>query len=891
MVGAFLSTKINPPLPGRALLPRPLLIERLTECLDPGCRLGLISAPAGYGKTSLLCAWAAGCGCPAAWLSVDEWDNDPARFLAYLVLAVQKLEPGLGGDVLAYLRSPNPPGVDEIIPLWVNLLEGINQPFILVLDDYHLIRAPEIQRAVAFLLEHEPPSMHLVIATRKDPPLPIPRLRARGQLVELRQADLRFSGEETAAFLREGIGATLDPQDVSTLHSRTEGWAAGLQMAAISMQGQTDLSGKIAAFGASHEFIVDYFASEVLAQQGEPIKTFLLQTSILEQLCGPLCDALTGRKDGQATLESLRQANLFVMPLDRERCWYRYHRLFRDLLQKQLQRDQPASLPALHRRARVWFEARGMADQAIEHALLAEDPPAALRLVDEHAEPFFMNGEHVTLLRWLGALPEDELSQRPRLQFFQAVMLSAAGKSVEAARVLQLVDRALAHLDPRDPQQRLILGRAAAVHAVAASLQDDPQIILTYANRALEFLPAEEIGWRSSVLLARSYASYLLGDPASSVQGLSLSIEQAKATSSHLLVLMEIPMLAESYWVQGQLNRAAEACQAGFQYMEHTGLSHAPMCDHLYITWGVMCLERDDLEQAAAAIRRGLELSRNGRAITNQVLGHQAMLRVCLVQGDLPGARASLAAAEALFQEHKIPVKYQSEIIEMRARMLIREGQWETAKNGLQAQGVAPGGEIRSSNHALYLLLVRIWIAQGEFDSAEDLLNRLAQFYPSVHCLRWMISVQILRARLSLARGDKPLALVALASASALAGPEGFIQDFLEEGAALGALLQEAVRVQLRPAEAQALLARLSQGQAHPAAQSAPITAELVEPLSERELEVLGLVAQGLSNQAIAARLYVTLRTVKFHTGNIYGKLGVTSRTEAVSHARTLGIL
>ena len=398
-------------------------------------------------------------------------------------------------------------------PILVNQLDNIPPSFVLVLDHYHLITTPAIHQALTFLLEHQPAQMHVVIATRKDPPLPLPRLRARGQLIELRQADLRFTFEETSAFLWRVAGADLSTEDVSALVSRTEGWIAGLQMAALSIREREDVARLISTFGGSHEYIVDYFAAEVLMQQPEPIKNFLLQTSVLDRLCGSLCDAVTGQTGGQHTLEQLQRANLFVVPLDSEHAWYRYHHLFRDLLRKQLQHEQPDSGPELQRRASRWCEDHQLFDDAIEHALAARDEQRLARLLDDHAEDFFSRGESVTVLRWIAALPDEQRRARPALGILQAVMSSAVGNPREAERTLQEVDQVLANLDETVPHNREILGQAAAAHALVATYQDNPQITLFHARRALEFAPGDT-GWRSSVLLARSNAYFLTGDVA-----------------------------------------------------------------------------------------------------------------------------------------------------------------------------------------------------------------------------------------------------------------------------------------------------------------------------------------------------------------------------------------
>ena len=878
----LLKTKLYVPVARPELVPRPRLVDRLNEGLSR--QLTLIAAPAGYGKTTLLSAWSAACGQPVAWLSLDDGDNDPTRFLMYLVAAVQAIEANLGQDILASLQSPQPSVIEDWLPVLVNRLDNIARPFVLVLDDYHVMTTPAIHQALTFLLEHQPPHMHLAITTRKDPPLPLARLRARGQLTELRQADLRFTFEETTAFLQQAMGTPLSQKDVASLVSRTEGWIAGLQMAALSLRDREDVSRLIAAFGGSHEYIVDYFAAEVLAQQPGPLKTFLQQTSILDRLCGPLCDAVTGQTAGQQTLEQLRQANLFVIPLDSERSWYRYHHLFRDLLHKELQHERPESVPELHRRASVWCEEHELIDEAIDYALSANDEQRTSQLLNRHARSYFLRGEHVTLLRWIGTLPDALRKAQPSLGIFQAIMLSAAGKIREAELAMQEVDQALSNPDTCPSPDRDLLGQAAVAHALVATLQDDPQAILLYARRALD-LSTGESGWRSSVLMARGNAHFLIGDLAACIQDLTEAIEGATASNIPLIVLVTMPKLAQTYWMQGRLNQAAQICQAGFQYMAQRGLARSPMSDDLFTTWGTILCERNDLERAAESVSRGLELSRSGHVVLNQLSACRTMIRVCLAQGNLPAAEEFIRQAEALAKEYGISLRHTSRIHELKIEIWIRQGRYSEAEHELQALGVQSVGAIPLTHHDLYLAYARLLLAQGKWSAAEQTLDRLSDFSQSSGQRRWLIPIQILRAILGLNRQDWPQALSALAAAMELAEPEGFIQDFLDEGAPMIRLLDEAIRRKVKPAFAHQLLNRFSPGR--PAEKSI----DLVEPLSERELEVLKLVAEGLSNQEIASRLYLSLRTIKFHTSNIYGKLGVKSRTEAVSKARNLGLL
>jgi LuxR family maltose regulon positive regulatory protein len=883
MSTVLLKTKLHIPLTRPELVSRPLLIDRLNEGLSR--KLILVAAPAGYGKTTLLSSWVTSCAQPVAWYSIDDRDNEPTRFLAYVITALQTIAADVGQDILSALQSSQSAAIADWLPMLVNQLDNIATPFVLVLDDYHLITTPAIQQALTFLLEHQPAQMHVVIATRKDPALPLPRLRARDQLVELRQADLRFTTVETAAFLRRATGTELSTEDIRALVGHTEGWIAGLQMAALSLRNREDVSRLIAAFGGSHEYIVDYFAAEVLDQQPEPIKNFLLQTSVLDRLHGPLCDAVTGQADGQHTLEQLQHANLFVVPLDSDCCWYRYHHLFRDLLRKQLQQEHPAMMPELHSRASQWCEKHDLIDEAIELALTARDEQRLGQLLDAHAETYFLRGEHATLLRWIGVLSEEERRTRPALGILQAIMFSAAGMNREAAFALREVDLALSGLDEHSSQNRELLGRAAAAQAMVATAHEDPQTILRYARRSLE-LASDESGWHSSVLLASSNAYFLLGDLTACVTALSTGIEIATRRQSHLLVLIERAKLAQTYWMQGHLKQAEKVCQAGLRYVDHWGLAHSPNSDHIFLTWGAILCEQGDLDRAAEFILRGLELCRSRQVVTNELFGYQSMMRVCLAKHDLPGAERFLQQAEAVIQAYDLPIQHVTPIIAMKARLLIQQGQLAEAQHELRVLDAQVDEEAPFTQYGrLYLAQSQLRIAQGDLPAAEKSLERLLKFSRASGQQRWLIPLHILRAMILFARHDLPQALGTLEVAVRLAEPEGFIQEFIDEGDPLIQLLHEAVRRKVKPEFAQQLLWRFSSDR--PVAK--PIG--LVEPLSEREIEVLQLVADGLSNQEIAARLYLSLRTIKFHTSNIYGKLGVKSRTEAVAKARALGLL
>jgi LuxR family transcriptional regulator, maltose regulon positive regulatory protein len=883
MSTVLLRTKLYIPAARPELVPRPHLIARLNDGLNR--KLILVAAPPGYGKTTLVSSWATSCGQPVAWVSLDERDNEPMRFLKYLIAALQTIEANLGQDILAAVQASPSATITDWLPVLVNQLDNIATSFVLVLDDYHLITTPAIQQALAFLLEHQPAQMHLVIATRKDPPLPLPRLRARGQLVELRQADLRFTPEETSAFLRRVTGNKLSAEDVSTLVTRTEGWIAGLQMAALSIREREDVARLITTFGGSHEYIVDYFAAEVLVQQPEPIKNFLLQTSILDRLCGPLCNAVTGQAGGQQTLEQLQRANLFVVPLDSEHAWYRYHHLFRDLLRKQLRQEQPDSEPELQQRASRWCEDHQLFDEAIEHALAAHDEQHFARLLDDHAEAFFLRGEDVTLLRWITALSDDQRRTRPALGILHAIILSSVGQVREAELTLQEVDLALANLDETLPQHCELLGQAAAAHALVATFRDDPHIILFYARRALDFVPGET-GWRSSILLARSNAYFLTGDMEACIADLSEALTIATATNQHILVLIEMAKLSQTYWTQGRLERAVQVCQTALQYIDQHGLARSTMSNNIFITWGAILCEKGDLDRAAEFILRGLEMCLANHDFLDQLFAYRSLVRVCIAQRNVPKAEEFLLQAEQLTRTYHIPIQHLSPLIGLKAQLLIRQGKLIEADRELHAWSTQTDDAIPLAHHGrVYLSLAQFHMALGNLPAAEHTLDRLFQYSQTTGRHRWVIPIHILRAVLYQSRRDLTQALNALAQALELAEPAGFIQDFLDEGEPMMALLREAVRHRVKPEFAQQLLNRFASDR------TAAKPIGLVEPLSDREIEVLALVAQGLSNQEIAARLYLSLRTIKFHTSNIYGKLGVKNRTEAVAKARDLGLL
>jgi LuxR family maltose regulon positive regulatory protein len=902
----LLATKLLIPPPGKNLVARPRLFEKLSEILLPGCRLGLITAPAGFGKTTLLSAWVTGCDLPVAWLTLDEGDNEPLQLIAYLITAIGKIEANPSLDIIKSLQSPQHPALAELLPVMVSQIGDISRPFVLALDDYHLINSPEIHQALTFIIEHQPPQMHLLIATRKDPPLPIPLLRSRGQLVEVRQADLRFTAEETDVFMKATLGADLSPDDVASLASRTEGWVAGLQMAMLSIQGKKDVSRRIASFSGGHEYIVDYFISEVLAQQPEELRTFLLQTSILDRLCGLLCDAVTGQAGGQQTLERLQRANLFVVNLDSDRTWFRYHHLFKDLLTKQLQQEMPEIVLESHRRASRWCLDHNLVEEAFEHAQAAGDPAAVGQLVDSQMDLLAAEGKTHTLNSWIDALSEEQRRLRPEIMLIKVMLLAYDGKISEASRLIQGIEHQLEQdagqfsapqaPSPKEPEAEKLehlITLASVAHAWVASLRQDFQTAMQYALPALASLQkyprTRGFPWLSYLYIALSNVYLQMGKYDDALHYLTETIELGKSIGNDYLVMMVMAKKVGALWTQGHMNQAAQVCQEGLRYIDRHGLGQFPVIDSLLVTWGFILTERGELEQAEANIMRGLELSRLANHTFVQAWAYQEMIRLLISKGDLDAAERVLQESASLAEQAEIPAKFVYATACLKIVIRIAQGRLAEAEQDLRSYGVNLEGDINASNLFLYLCFTRLLLVQGDHTRAEKLLDRIAPICQSTDNVVFLITAYKVRALLWLARNEIPAAVDNLERALELAGAEGYVQIFLDEGKPMARLLHEYVHRTGGSIFSRRLLAAFQQSASPVQAEGAKI--KFFEPLSEREREVLSLLDSGLSNQEIAARLYLTLRTVKFHASNIYGKLGVKSRMEAVAKARALGLL
>jgi LuxR family maltose regulon positive regulatory protein len=907
-------------------VPRPRLIERLNAGLPRQSggfarKLTLVSAPAGFGKTTLVSEWVPalsgdsptgatlGEATPpiaTAWLSLDEGDNDLTGFLMYLIATLQTAEPRIGKKALNILQSPQPPPAETVLTSLINEIAAIPGQIILVLDDYHLIGAEPIHDALTFLVRRLPPQMHLVIATREDPPLPLARLRARGQLTEVRATDLRFSLPEAAEFLNQVMGLELSAADVAALEARTEGWIAGLQLAAISMQGRKDTTSFIRSFTGSHRFVLDYLVEEVLHQQPGDVQDFLLQTSILERMTAPLCDLIRDRDDSQAILQTLERANMFIIHLDEERRWYRYHELFADLLRQRLRQAQPEWVPTLHDRASEWYERHGFIDEAIDHALRVEDFERAATLIEDHVDAVWQRGEHTKLRRWIGRLPIELVFSRPHLCILHAWDLFTSGQQDAAERSLQAAEKALdastqlatetapiERAQLSGPERRKIQGRAAAIRAFLAFYRGDAERTHEYSRRALQYLPEEDLTWRSTAAVALGDAYSFVGDLAGAYRVRSAALEASKAAGNIYMVLIASMKLAVTLRQQGQLQRVIEICQRHMQLADESGLSQTVVVGWLLSIWGEALAELNDLDEAIDRARKGTELTGRGRDLAMLGWSYLCLVRILFSRQELPAAIETIQRMEDIARESYVPPWITDSMAAWKARIWLATGRLDAASQWVQERGLDADGDLTYLREMEYVGLARVLIAQGRLDGAATLLRRLLEAAETGGHTSRAIEILLLQALALQAGGDTAGAMTTLERALRLAEPRGFVRAFVDEGPPMARLLHEAAARGIAPEYARRLLAAFLVAQ--PEQADRPTTqapeAEMVEPLSKRELEVLQLIAEGLTNREIAARLFLSLNTVKAHTRNIYGKLNVHSRTQAVVRSQQLGLL
>ena len=910
----ILATKLYVPPPQHGVVLRPRLIERLNEGLEsPRHRLTLVCAPAGFGKTTLISEWVAGCEQPAAWLSLDEGDNDPTRVLSYLVAALRTVAADIGEGALGVLGSPRPPPTESILTALLNEIATAPEDFVLVLDDYHVVDARPVDDALAFLLEHLPPRMHLVIATREDPNLPLARLRVRGQLTELRAADLRFTPTEAAEFLEGVMGLDLSEEDIAALETRTEGWIAGLQLAALSMRGREDVPGFVKAFAGDNRYIVDYLIEEVLQRQPERMRSFLLQTSILERLSGPLCDAVTGQQEGNALLEALERGNFFVAPLDDRRRWYRYHHLFADVLFAHLMAEQPDQVPTLHRRASEWYEHNGSAADAIRHALAAEDFERAADLVELAVPAMRRSRQEATLLGWLKALPDELLHFRPVLSVAYAGALQQGGELEGVEDRLRDAERWLettadVHARPGAPSAQMVVrheeafrrlpGSIAVQRAGQALVLGDVPGTVRYARRALDLAEEDDHFRRGAAAALLGLASWTGGNLEAAHRSYADGMAHLQMAGYISDAVGGSLALADIRIAQGRLREAMRTYERALRLATEQGVPVLRGTADMHVGMSELHRERDDLEAATQHLLRSKEQGEHTGFPQNPYRWRVAMARIREAEGDLDGALDLLQEAERLYVSDFFPNV--RPIAALKARVWVAQGRLGEALDWAREKGLSVEDDLGYLREFEHITLARVLLARYKSDrekrsihEAMGLLKRLLKAAEEGGRMGSVIEILVLQALAHQVQGDDPSALAPLERALTMAEPEGYVRVFVDEGTPMARLLYETLSHGVEPEHTRRLLAAFPVAESEQTASSrlrGP-ESELIEPLSARELEVLQLIAEGLTNRDAATRLYLSPHTVKVHTRNIFTKLAVKNRAQAVARGRALGIL
>jgi LuxR family transcriptional regulator, maltose regulon positive regulatory protein len=895
MDGQILKAKLYVPRGRLDNVPRLRLYERL----DEGARreLTVVSAPAGFGKTTLLADWSQRSELPVAWVSLDERDDDPVHFLLYLVAAIGTIYQDFGETTRAFMSSlQSREELEPVLTALSNEILELPRDFVLVLDDYHSIRSETIHDALAFLLDPSPPPLHLIVAGRISPPLPLPKLRARGRLTELGAPDLRFTHEEAADFLGRTMGLSLTAERVATLEKGTEGWIAGLQLAAHALRGGEDDSSPVEALAGSARYVFDYLADEVLSRQPEDVREFLLRTSVVETLNASLCEALTDTTDGREMLERLERTNLFLVPLDEGDRYYRYHHLFAAFLRERLGREHPDLIPELHRRAGLWEEADGCLTGAIEHALAAEDFDRSANLIEEETGVRRTYVDASLLLRWLGALPDELVRLRPQLCLLYAWALVHSGELEGAERRLQDTEAVLkldsgASTAGLSDEERTMLGEISIIRARMAAMREDAPLTTEFSNRALDLLPEDELHLRGDVALDLGHAHCSVGDLQSASEAFARAAATGRDADDLRTTLFALRYQASLEISRGRLRVAEDLLLEGQRLAESRPEGVPSVAGMIHTGMGELLYERGELDEARRFLETGIEHGRRSGEAKILVYGYVNLARVLMARGDAGGAHSFIREAGRLTPRWPL-------IWARQARFYLAQGDVEAASRWAREYG-ATQDYLSYPRHFERITMARVLLGEGRTDEAIESLERLLEDAVSEGRMGHEIELLALLALASERRGSTGEALGHLERALALAEPEGFVRLFVDEGPPMAALLERLIRESQNDGShagtpgvyAGRLLEHFALAAPPGNGRSREGRVPGLEPLSEREVEVLELVAAGRSNAEIARELYLSVGTVKAHIHHIFGKLLVRNRSQAVARARELRML
>ena len=887
----ILRAKLYVPRGRPGAIARSRLYERLDEGV--GRDLTVVSAAAGFGKTTLLADWSRQSGLPVAWVSLDERDDDPVRFISYLMAAIGTVHEGFGETTRAFLGTlPSQGELEPVLTALSNEILELPHDFVLVLDDYHVLRSEGVHDALAFLLDHAPPPMRLIVAGRASPPLPLARLRAAGRLTEIGEAELRFTFEEASDFLGSTMGLDLSGEGIAALENRTEGWIAGLQLAAHALKGREDEARSAENFSGSTRHVFDYLAEEVLSCQPEDVREFMLKTSIVETLSGPLCEALTEKDGGRVMLERLERDNLFLVPLDEEGRYYRYHHLFAAFLRERLRRTHLDEVTALHRRAGLWYERDDCIAGAVEHALAAEDFGRAADLIEEEAGRRRRYVDASQLLHWLGALPDGLVRQRPQLCILYAWALVHAGELEHAERRVRDTEAALgldttASTDNLSDEERTMLGEVCIVRARMAAMRVDARLTTEQSNRALELMPEDELHLRGDVALDLGHAYSSVGDFDSACEAFARAAATGREADDLRTALFGLHYQASLEISRGRLRKAEKLLQDGWRLAGSRPEGVPSVAGIIDVGMGDLHYQRGEVDESRRLSEQGIEHGRQSGEAKMLVYGYVNLARVHLARGDAGTAHSLILKAGALTPRWPLIWAWQ-------ARFWLAQGDVVSAARWAREYG-ASEDYLSYQRHFERITMARVLLAEGRSDEAfasfEGLLADVRSAGLTAHALELLVLLALASER----RGESAGALDHLKAAIALAEPEGFVRVFIDEGPPIAALLRRLIQGPHNGRSATIGYAgRLLENfalNAPPSGNGDTREAVGIEALSDREVEVLALVADGRTNVQIAGELYLSIGTVKAHVHHIFGKLLVRNRSQAVARARELHLL
>jgi LuxR family maltose regulon positive regulatory protein len=897
MKNAIIATKLFIPPLRSGLVSRQRLIERLNAGME--CKLTLISAPAGFGKTTLLSEWVAQIRCPVAWVSLDNGDNNLSYFLTHLLTALQRINVCVSKSVHSILQFTEIPHFGTLSTWLINEIAETPETFTLVLDDYHEIIDRQIHELISLILDGQPLQMHIIISSRADPPWSLAQLRGRREVSEIRADDLRFTIEETATLLSNIMGFHLAPEDIATLERRTEGWITGLQMAALSMRGREDVSSFIKTFSGTHRFILDYLVDEVIDQQHSDVQEFLLRTSILERMSAPLCNAVTGNDNSQTTLTQLEQNNLFLIPLDDERRWFRYHHLFTDLLRVRLGQTQSEQISILHRRASEWYERNELIAEAVSHAWEANEFERVVNLLAGNALAMIYQGELRTLIPWLEALSHKALCSQPWLNIARAWTLSYAGKFDAIESLLKKTETTFVRLDGLVEEPLLsevefqsLIGHIATIRAYTAAIRGENSYAVEQAYEALQNLPAGNSMVRGYIMTLLGAALRSSGDLIAADKATSDAIAISQAAGDCSLAAIVLCDLAALQYTKGQLHEAAATCQEvqqiSAQYARQSGRS-LPVMGYAHMRLSAVLREWNNLENASRYAKEGLELCMQWGQADFLVYSYIELAKILLATGDMDDAFDAIQMGKRVVKAISPWPRFYLEVEQVQLWLAL--GNILDVSSWVQDSGLSSEDKLSFQYLFRYINLARVFIALRRFNEAAKLVERLLEVVEVTGATGYVIEILTLQAITLQAQGEIDRALNSLARALALAEPEGYVRTFIDEGIPMGVLLRQAISHGIAVRYAGKLLAVLEKETSGKSVCRMLSVKSIAEPLSERELQVLRLLNTYLSSKEIAAELFISVNTIRSHIKNIYSKLNVHSRKDAVTRAREIELL